>query len=301
MQESQSQLVTELQHKTKQLERDNKLLLEKLELQSKSKQSEQGSLEKKLEKSLESEARLQEEVEQMKAERDAKIGEYQKMLAQERDNYKTKLKDVEGKGTSVQVRQTEILLGFEKERAKWEHEKAYLMNQKEDAVEAQQRLEKKVEMLLRENEKLKNDLRTNRKNMYQASANTSNFQAATVGANLLGKLGQYGLGKGNLASQSTALGAGGFGGLIKAAADGSATERSNFGLIASGSKDNAIDKSFSGLGSGMTHGAVGGLNVGSANLDSSMMNNILSTPSSEKSQGKNSRFSQEELKELKRE
>ena len=59
-----------------------------------------------------------------------------------------------------------MLLNFEKERAKWEHEKSYLMNQKEDAVESQQRLEKKVEMLLRENEKLKNDLRANRKNMY---------------------------------------------------------------------------------------------------------------------------------------
>lgn len=31
-----------------------------------------------------------------------------------------------------------------------------------------QRLEKKVETLLRENEKLKNDVKVNRKNMYQA-------------------------------------------------------------------------------------------------------------------------------------
>lgn len=85
------------------------------------------------------------------------------------------MREIEGKGTSVQVRQTELLLNFEKERAKWEHEKSYLINQKEDAVEAQQRLEKKVEMLLRENEKYKNDLRQNRKNMYQASANTSNY------------------------------------------------------------------------------------------------------------------------------
>jgi hypothetical protein len=38
-----------------------------------------------------------------------------------------------------------LLLNFEKERAKWEHEKSYIMNQKEDAVENSQRLEKKVE------------------------------------------------------------------------------------------------------------------------------------------------------------
>ena len=69
------------------------------------------------------------------------------------------MRDLEGKGTSVSAKQTELLLNFEKERAKWEHEKSYLMNQKEDAVEQSARLEKKVEHLLRENEKLKNDLR----------------------------------------------------------------------------------------------------------------------------------------------
>jgi len=57
-------------------------------------------------------------------------------------------------------------MNFEKERAKWEHEKSYLLSQKEDAIEAQQRLQTKVESLLRENEKYKNDLRANRKNMY---------------------------------------------------------------------------------------------------------------------------------------
>ena len=45
------------------------------------------------------------------------------------------MRDLEGKGTSVSAKQTELLLNFEKERAKWEHEKSYLMNQKEDAVE----------------------------------------------------------------------------------------------------------------------------------------------------------------------
>ena len=76
------------------------------------------------------------------------------------------MRDLEGKGTSVTAKQTELLLNFEKERAKWEHEKSYILNQKEDATENSARLEKKVESLLRENEKLKNDLRTQRKSMY---------------------------------------------------------------------------------------------------------------------------------------
>ena len=62
MQESQSQLVTELQSKNKQLERENKLLMEKVEIANRSRQNEQGTLEKKLEKSLENEHRLAEEL-----------------------------------------------------------------------------------------------------------------------------------------------------------------------------------------------------------------------------------------------
>ena len=104
------------------------MMLEKLELSNRSKQSEQGSLEKKLEKSLESEHRLGEELDQVKTERDNKIIEYQKMLEKERETYKQKLRDVEGKGTSATAKQTELILNFEKERAKWEHEKTYLIN-----------------------------------------------------------------------------------------------------------------------------------------------------------------------------
>jgi len=50
--------ITELQSRAKELEREKKSLLEKSELQTKSKLSEQGSLEKRLEKSIESEQRL---------------------------------------------------------------------------------------------------------------------------------------------------------------------------------------------------------------------------------------------------
>jgi hypothetical protein len=46
------------------------------------------------------------------------------------------LKDLDGKGTFAQAKQTEQLLAFEKERAKWEQEKSYLQNQKDDAVDA---------------------------------------------------------------------------------------------------------------------------------------------------------------------
>lgn len=85
---------------------------------------------------------------------------------------------------------------------------------------------------------------------------------------------------------STQLGAGGFGAFGKT--DGSVTERSTYGL-------GGQDKSF--ISSGGTHGAVGALNLGSGSggLDSSMLNSLMSTPSSEKGQPK-SRMSTDDYK-----
>ena len=82
--------------------------------------TEQGSLEKRLEKALEAEQRLQEEIDAIKAERDLRYAEFQRQLDKERESYKQKLKDLDGKGTFAQAKQTEQLLAFEKERAKWE-------------------------------------------------------------------------------------------------------------------------------------------------------------------------------------
>ena len=59
------------------------------------------------------------------------------MIDKERESYKIKMREIECKGTKATAKQTELLLNFEKERAKWEHEKSYLLNQKDDAIEAQ--------------------------------------------------------------------------------------------------------------------------------------------------------------------
>lgn len=263
-----------------------------------------------MEKALEAEQRLQEEIEAIKAERDARYAELQKQLDRERENYKQKLRDLDGKGTSAQAKQTEQLLAFEKERAKWEQEKSYIQNQKDDAMDAQQRLEKKVESLLRENEKLKNDIKANRK-LYSAAGAGAGAPGQPVGlgapsgfhANMIGKgvMDKYGGG----VTKSTVLGPGAFtsGGLL-GNKDGSGTERSTYAFPtpAFGGGAPTIlppreDKSFVSPGGG-NHGAVSALNLVGAGLASNLggghqsashldnsyvMKNILNTPSSGKS------------------
>jgi len=117
--------------------------------------------------------------------------------------------------------------------------------------------------------------------MFQATASTSNYQAAMVGSKILGNLGQYGKG--------------GFG------KDGATTERASYQIKDSAVNTSYADKSYiSSSVVGLTQGAVSGLNMGNGNkLDSSLMRNILSTPSSnrseEQSTGKGSTFSPDDI------
>src|SRR3569833_2795852 len=99
VQENQQFLYTELQTKTKQLERENKQINEKLEISQKRKLTEQGGLEKKLEKKYEERQRLVEELDQVKNERDNKIQDNQKLLDLLWEGYKGKLSESEGKGS----------------------------------------------------------------------------------------------------------------------------------------------------------------------------------------------------------
>lgn len=105
-----------------------------------------------------------------------------------------------------------------------------------------------------------------------------------VGTKILGQMGSF----------ATKFGQGaGFAGTVFGK-DGSGTERSNY----MSNKEPSVDKSFQSTSGGLlgvnssTQGAVGGIGgiggLGSGGLDSSLMNNILSTPSSEKSHGRTS-------------
>ena len=55
-----------------------------------------------------------------------------------------------------------MFLELEKERAKWQIERDHLLTAKNEALEMVEKLEKRKEFLLRENEKLRNDRIKNR-------------------------------------------------------------------------------------------------------------------------------------------
>ena len=71
--ENTSSQITQLQNTIKRLEKENKSLTEKVELTSKHSQSEQGGLEKRIEKTMEDRDRIKEDYEMYKTDREKRI------------------------------------------------------------------------------------------------------------------------------------------------------------------------------------------------------------------------------------
>ena len=162
--ENQSKMMQELEDKNKRLEKELKNLRDKLVLDTHGKLGNQNMNEKKLNDYMESEKRLQNEMEQIKIERDVKIVEYQTVLDKEREMLRNKCNDMENRFKESENKRTNQLYEHEKERAKWFIEKDHLLNQKNDIQDTLMKLEKKKEILLRENEKLRNDYKNSKRN-----------------------------------------------------------------------------------------------------------------------------------------
>ena len=169
--ESHQNLYNDLIQKNKDLERELRQTNDNLQLEQRGKLSEHGSLEKKLTFLHNEKNALHHELQELKAERDKKIYDYQKTLDRERDISKGKYGELEQKYKETENKRGGLVFEFEKERAKWALEKDHFVNKKTEQQEIIQALEKKKDSLLRENEKYKNE---RRRPFYNAGAGISN-------------------------------------------------------------------------------------------------------------------------------
>lgn len=86
-------------------------------------------LEKKLNEMELKEKKLQDEVDDLKQERDWKIFENQAVLDKEKELYKAKLNDVEKKLKEAEQKKSQLLFEFEKDRAWWTLERDHYETQ----------------------------------------------------------------------------------------------------------------------------------------------------------------------------
>ena len=164
--EAHSQLTKELSDKNRNSELELNQMKEKYQLVNSEKNNVSSVLDKRIQEYSNKEQRLSDEVQMLKTDREKKMTDYQANMDKDKDHFKTRINDLERKCRESEQRKNTQMFDFEKEKAKWQIQKDHLENQKSDAQDNVKRLERKKEMLVRENEKMKNDSRSMKKMMY---------------------------------------------------------------------------------------------------------------------------------------
>jgi len=156
MQDSNQKLLDEKQTSHKELDKELKALNLQLEV-TKSKVIDPSSTNKKLEELLDEKEKLRKEIEEIKRDREAKLLELQRSSDKEKEQIKSKITESENRLREVEAKRGAMLLEYEKDKAKWSLEKDHFNSKSVELAEIVEKLEKKIENLLRENEKLKSD------------------------------------------------------------------------------------------------------------------------------------------------
>lgn len=195
MQETHQKLYTELLNSSKDLDREVKALNLQLEV-AKSKADDPAVSNKKFEEIIEEKEKLKKEIEDIKKDRDSKIIELQTSTDKEKDLIKLKITESENRLREVEGKRGALLLEYEKDKAKWSLEKDHYSSKTSELQEIVEKLEKKIENLLRENEKLKSD-----KNNTKRST-SRNTLAAGMSSSILTSAGNIG----NINRDSTTTG-----------------------------------------------------------------------------------------------
>ncbi len=163
MTDSHSRMIQELEDKIRKQEKEIRAMNDKNYLESQGKLGSQVLNEKRLAEYMDKEKKLLSELEILKLDREAKVTEYQKTLDHEREIWKNKLQDLEQRVKDGENKRSQMIFDLEKERARWNIEKDHLTTKLIEVQDNLTNLEKKKEILLRENEKLRNDIKSSKK------------------------------------------------------------------------------------------------------------------------------------------
>ena len=162
--ESHRSVVLDLQERLNRLERENKNLAEKAQTEGTGRTlATIKALESKVNDMTNREVVLNEQLLLTKNDRDQKLIEHQQQMDKERDSWKKRLNDAETRYKDAENRRNLMMFDHEKERTRWNIEKDHLSNQKNEHMENIFKLEKKMDVLIRENEKLKTEVKRNKK------------------------------------------------------------------------------------------------------------------------------------------
>ncbi len=114
---------TDQMERVRALDKENRALQGRLQIEQRERQAEIAGLQKKVADLMDSEDRLQREIEDLKSERDRRLNEWQRNQEKERDMQKVKLNEIESRCKELETKRSGMLFEIEKERSKWSFER----------------------------------------------------------------------------------------------------------------------------------------------------------------------------------
>ena len=95
----------------------------RIQIEQRERQAEMASLQKKVAELIDVEGRMQIEIEELKGEKDRRMGEWQRNQERERETQKAKMNEIESKCKELESKRSAMLFDFEKEKSKWSFER----------------------------------------------------------------------------------------------------------------------------------------------------------------------------------
>ena len=173
LKEKHKETVTFLKEKIKNLEKETKQLRAKKQEILDDRYNSGIVHESRLNELLEKEKDLQQEIFDLKAEKDNLSLFFQKELDKQKEIIKKKLNACESKYKRSEEEKNQLLYEQEKLKTKWQIEKNHIISQKNENADMLDRLNKQKQILQKENDKLRMDLKNLRKSNLVSS--TTNF------------------------------------------------------------------------------------------------------------------------------
>lgn len=181
--ESHKNIISDFQDRIARLEKENKNMSERLHSEGSNRNhSTIKTLEAKISDLMQREATLSDQLMSLKNEKDELIIDFKQKLDKDRENWKKKCNDLETKFKESESKRTKQLLDAEKDKAKWTIEKEHLNVKVSEQIEQIYKLEKKQDVMVRENEKLKTEAKKSKR--LGANSNFPNFYTGNALGNL---------------------------------------------------------------------------------------------------------------------
>jgi hypothetical protein len=162
MLESHQSLQHEFLNKNKRLEEDNKILGQGLAVSKRETELEVQTLKQRLEEHLKAEFVHRADAAELKNQLESKSSSFQQQSRQDKDTYKQKLVEAERKIKEADTKRSQMLFDFEKEKARWQMEYDNVLNQRRELEDQNTDLERRKDLLFKENERLKAEWKANR-------------------------------------------------------------------------------------------------------------------------------------------